>query len=154
VAYLAETHICLPLYDPDGLIARLKQAVAQYPPLLKQRILSDSLWSVEFTLAHARGFAAAGDVYATSGCLGRAAASLTQALFALNEKYFINDKKAMVELGVFRILPDGYLEQLNAVLAHPGASPRELAHSVAALDSLWRQVVALCGDEYRSRYKM
>ena len=154
VIYLAETRICLPLYDPDGLIVGLKQAVAQYPPRLKQRILSDSLWSAEFTLLHARGFATAGDVYAATGCLGRAAASLTQALYALNETYFINDKKAMAELGAFAILPAGYLEQLNPILAHPGASPAELAHSVAALESLWRQVVALCGDEYKSRYKI
>jgi hypothetical protein len=154
VAYLAETSICLPLYDPQGRIARLKRAVAIYPPRLKQRILSDSLWSVEFTLLHASGFSAAGDVYATTGCLGRAAASLTQALYALNETYFINDKKAMVELAAFLILPAGYLEQLTAILAHPGASPAELSASVAAMDTLWRQVVALSGEEYRSRYEI
>ena len=60
-----------------------QQAVELYPPLLKARILGDSLWSAEFTLQHARGFAAAGDVYSTTGCLGRIAANLTQALYAL-----------------------------------------------------------------------
>jgi len=68
--------------------------------------------------------------------------------------YFINDKKAMAELAAFPIRPPAYLEQLTAILSHPGAAPAELSASVTALDSLWRQVVALCGDEYRSRYRI
>ena len=35
VIYLAETHICVPLYDPVGHIARLKRLVEVYPPKLK-----------------------------------------------------------------------------------------------------------------------
>ncbi|HNB55238.1 MAG TPA: nucleotidyltransferase domain-containing protein, partial [Anaerolineales bacterium] len=60
VIYLAETQICLPLYDPEGHIADLKRRVAIYPPRLKQKVLADSLWSAEFTLLHARNFAAQG----------------------------------------------------------------------------------------------
>jgi hypothetical protein len=154
VIYLAETSICLPLYDPEGLVAGLKRQVAQYPPRLKARILSDSLWSVEFTLLHARGFAASGDVYGTTGCLGRAASNLTQALYALNETYFMSDKKAMQQAAKFSILPGGYIEKLNSILAHAGSTPTELEASVESLNSLWRQIVALCPDEYRSRFKI
>lgn len=60
----------------------------------------------------------------------------------------------MAELGPFPLLPAGYLDQLTAILAHPGASSAELSACTAALDALWRQVVALCGDEYRSRYRI
>ena len=154
VAYLAETRICLPLFDPDGLVADLKQSVAQYPPRLKQRILSDSLWSVEFTLIHARGFAAAGDGYATTGCLGRAASNLTQALFALNETYFISDKKAMQAVAAFPMLPAGFVERLSRVLGNAGVTAEELEESVSSLEALWRQVVALCPDQYQSRFTL
>jgi hypothetical protein len=80
IMYLAETRICRPLHDPQGVIAHLKSRVAAYPPLLKQKVIADSLWSVEFTLLHADGYAARGDVYNTAGCLTRCAANLAQAL--------------------------------------------------------------------------
>jgi len=90
VIYLAETHICIPLFDPDLLISGLKHQVEAYPPKLKQRIITDSLWSAEFTLLHARSFACQGDIYNTSGCITRVVSNLTQALFAMNERYFID----------------------------------------------------------------
>jgi len=152
VIYLGETRICLPLYDPSRLIAALKRQVGRYSPKLKARILSDSLWSAEFTLIHAHGFAASGDVYAATGCLGRAAANLTQALYALNETYFISDKKAMQQVAKFLILPAGYVEQLEAILGRPGNDSKKLSASVRSLESLWKQVVSLAGGEYRSRF--
>jgi predicted nucleotidyltransferase len=58
VFYLAEIQICLPLYDPEMQIDRLKQSVEVYPYRLKQKIITDSLWLAEFTLLHASVFAA------------------------------------------------------------------------------------------------
>ncbi len=101
MAYLAETQMCLPLYDPAGRIARLKEKVKHYPPRLKERIVADWLWLAEFTPIHARSFAAAADVYTTVGCLARVASCLTQVLYALNESYFLSDKKAIDELASF-----------------------------------------------------
>ena len=85
VMYLAETQICIPLFDPKQLLRELKRQVEVYPPRLKEKTMQGTLWLAEFTLLHARSFAAQGDVYNTAGCLTRAAANLTQALFALNE---------------------------------------------------------------------
>ena len=47
VAYFGEVHFAIPLHDPRGELARLKQAVAQYPEALKQRIVKDSLWGAD-----------------------------------------------------------------------------------------------------------
>ncbi len=57
IIYLAETDICIPLYDPLQHIARLKQLVKTYPPKLKEKVVANALWSAEFTLAHASSFA-------------------------------------------------------------------------------------------------
>ncbi len=82
VIYLAETHICIPLYDPESRVSQLKQEVATYLPKLKQKILADSLWSVEFTPVARARFCRSGVMCITRrGCLTRAASSLTQALF-------------------------------------------------------------------------
>jgi hypothetical protein len=154
VIYLAETHICIPLYDPDGIIAALKRQVATYPPALKERVIADSLWSAEFTLIHARAFAAHGDIYGTVGCLTRVAANLTQALFALNEVYFIRDKQVMTTLATFPLLPAGYVEQVTRILACPGSTATELAQSVRDIERVWRSVTELPGVRYAPQFQV
>ena len=152
VAYLAETRINIPLFDPKGVITQLKGLVQTYPPRLKDRLVAGSLWSAEFTFLHARGFAKAGDGYNTVGCLARAAAYLTQALFALNERYFLSDKRAMEEMSSFPILPPAYLQRLSEILACPGADARTLGDSVARLQRLWEELVALAGGTYHPQF--
>ncbi len=92
--YCAETQICQPLYDPEELIPALKAKVALYPPLLKQSIIKDFLWSARFTLENTHKAARQGNVYITVGCLARAIHSLVQVLYALNETYYISEKES------------------------------------------------------------
>ena len=154
VIYLAETNICIPLYDPTGIIAQMKAQVAVYPLRLKESVVANSLWSAEFTLAFAHDFGAQGDVYNTVGCLTRVATNLTQALFALNERYFIRDKMVMASMADFALLPDGYVTRLNRLLAQPGATTAALAATVADITALWADVVALPGVEYTPRFQL
>lgn len=154
VIYLAETQICLPLYDPAGVIADLKQQVAAYPPRLKAKIVGDCLWAAEFTLLFARDYATKGEIYNTVGCLTRVTANLTQALFALNERYFLRDKQVMTTIGAFALLPTGYCEQINAILAQPGSTSTELTQTVQQLAQSWRELVALAGDLYQPKFQL
>jgi len=154
VIYLAETQICIPLYDPQLLIPELKRHVAIYPPRLKQKVVVDSLWAAEFTLLHAHGFASQGDVYNTAGCLTRAASNLTQALFALNERYFLRDKKVLETIAGFPVLPDAYIQQINRILSCPGNTAQELTHSVNDLQLSWHTVVSLPGVDYQPKFQM
>ncbi len=141
--YLAETHDCIPLYDPDGVIADLKARVAVYPPALKAHLITGGLWSAEFTLYHAQGFAATGDVYNTVGCITRMLYKLTHVLYALNETYFAGDKRSQQQIEAFALQPEGYSAAVTALLQHPGA---DLAASVAEVERLWRGVKALADD--------
>jgi len=134
VSYLAETQVCVPIHDPHLLIARLKQLVAEYPPKLKASIIADSLWAAEFTLPFLRSYAATGDVYNAVGCLTRTVSYMTQALFALNERYFINDKRVIDELASFTALPSGYVDRITSLLARPGDNPVDLIHTAAQLE--------------------
>lgn len=154
VTYLAETHICQPLYDPAGRLADLKRQVQVYPPRLKARIIADSLWSGEFTLLFARKFAANGDVSNTAGCLVRTAACLVQALYALNERYFINDKTAAREIAAFAIKPPGFLAAVEAILARIGSAPAELDAAVSGMHAAWQSVAALEGVDYSPKFKV
>ncbi len=146
VIYLAETKVCLPLHDPHRHIEQLKREVVVYPPLLKQKTVADMLWMAEFSLLHADGYAGAGDVYAAAGTLARVASFLTQALFALNETYFMNDKTAVQEMAAFTLLPPGYLARLSAILGQAGQTPAELRESVQELRALWSEVARLAQE--------
>lgn len=154
VIYLAETQICIPLYDPKSIIAELKKSIEKYPPKLKQKTIEDCLWSAEFTFIHARGFAAQGDIYNTVGCLTRAASNITQALFALNERYFMRDKKVLETLATFSNLPSDYIQELNRILSYPGGTAQELTKSVHDLEQAWRSVVSLPGVDYEPKFKL
>jgi hypothetical protein len=154
VIYLAETQVCIPLYDPQSLISDLKSSVEVYPTRLKQKVITDSLWAAEFTLLHARGFAAQGDIYNTAGCLTRAASNITQALFAINEKYFMRDKKVLETMAAFPHLPAGYVQQINRILACPGGTVQELSRSVSDLEQAWHTVVSLNGVDYQPKFQL
>lgn len=154
VIYLAETQICIPLYDPKSLIADLKRSVEVYPPKLKNKVIEDSLWSAEFTFIHARGFAAQEDVYNTVGCLTRAASNMTQALFALNEKYFMRDKKVLETIATFSNLPSDYIQKVNRVLSCPGGTVQELEKSIHELEQAWKSVVSLPGVNYEPKFHL
>lgn len=154
VIYLAETQICIPLHDPDLVIVQLKRGVETYLPQLKATILKEALWAAEFTLSHARGFAAQGDLYNTVGCLTRVLAELTQALFALNERYFIRYKQVTEVLAGFPNLPAGYIPQINQILACPGRTAEELTQTVSALEQVWKSVVELPGVNYEPKFQI
>jgi len=94
VVYFGETHICVPVHEPGGEIARLKQSISKYPEPLRDRIVQDSLWGAEFSLPFCRSFGNAADVYNAVGCMTRAGQFLVHALFALNSEYFVSDKYA------------------------------------------------------------
>ncbi len=143
IAYLAETAICVPLADPFGDLAALKAQVATYPEGLRTRWVESALWMTEFSLMHARGYAARGDVICATGTLARCGMLLTQALYALNRIYFINDKHAAADLAVFELCPAGFVDRLSALLATVGRDPAALARSVEAMADLFAEVSAL-----------
>jgi hypothetical protein len=111
-------------------------------------------WSAEFSLLHAHDFAAQGDIYNTVGCLTRVVSTITQALFALNERYFIRDKKVLDVVATFAHLPAGYIQQINRILACPGSTVQELTSAVSDLEQAWRSVVLLPGVQYAPTFQM
>jgi predicted nucleotidyltransferase len=152
VICLAETSICVPLYDPHGIINDLKQQVATYPPLLKERIIQDGLWSAEFTLSFARSFAKQNDIYNTSACLVRIAANLTQVLFALNETYFLREKQVLETINRFPLVPSDYAKRLTLTLGAAGNDRATLQSSVEQLYTLWKEVIELSPGSYQPKY--
>ena len=154
VMYFGETYICVPLHDPDNEITRLKQLIVNYPEALRERIVQDSLWAVEFSLRFCRNFADMADVYNATGCMTRIAQYLVQALFALNREYFVSDKYANPLIDQFSSRPHGFTSRLTSILANPGADTAGLRSSAELLASLWLETVDLTAGRYRPRFRL
>lgn len=80
------------------------------------------------------------------------AAYLTQALFAVNEMYFLRDKRVMDTIAQFPNRPANYVERLEQVLSGIGGNDATLAQSVAEVEALWCSVVSLPGVDYRAKF--
>jgi len=150
--YLGELHACEPLHDPENALADLKAGVRVYPDTLKRNIVQGQLWAAVFAAEYAPKVGARGDIYSTAGFLTRTAASLTQALFALNETYFVSDKGATEAIDAMQLRPDRFSARISEILASPGGTSAELVDSTKRMLALCEEVVALAGPLYRRRF--
>ncbi|TGL38952.1 nucleotidyltransferase domain-containing protein [Leptospira perdikensis] len=151
VIYLAETHYCIPLYDPENIIQKLKNEVKDYPLKLKQTIIQNSLWSAEFTLWQADKFAKKSDLYNTVGCISRALKNIVDALFAINELYSMGDKNAIKVLEDALKQPEKLVETIEQVLS---VNQNSLKNNVGVLRNLFEQTVSLANGAYRPYFKL
>jgi hypothetical protein len=69
-------------------------------------------------------------------------------LFALNRRYFVNDKTALDEVSTFALCPVDFRERVEAMLASIGFTPAELEHAVAQAAGLCREVAGLASEIY------
>ncbi len=142
--YMGEIHLCYPLYDPESMLESMKKATRDYPPLLKRALIRGQLWEARFALDTCLSAAARGDAFYVAGCLFRCAACMVQALFALNERYLINEKGSVEATDTLPLRPGDFKGTVNSVLARPGEGSQELRSSVGRLDDLLAAVEELC----------
>lgn len=151
VIYLAECQFSIPLYDPENSLLEFKKEVIKYPLKLKHRIIQDSLWSAEFTLIQAVSYAENQDIFNIAGCLTRALKNIVSALFAINERYPIGDKRAIEILEQSAQKPDELKKTIADILCINKQSPVE---NLRIMQQLFEQTVALTGGVYHPLYKM
>jgi hypothetical protein len=142
--YMGEIHYCRPLHDPDGELESLKNATKDYPPRLAHALIQKQLWEARFALDTCRKSAARGDFFYVAGCLFRCTACMVQALFALNERYLINEKGCVEATDSLPLRPANFNEIANSVLARPGERPEELESSIRRLEDLLGALEELC----------
>lgn len=95
--WMGEIAYCQPLHDPQGLIARLKSIALPYPRPMREALIQRFQWEILFGIENAELAIARGDRTHVAGCLYRSLACIAQMLFALNERYLINEKGALQE---------------------------------------------------------
>jgi hypothetical protein len=119
VSYLGEIDLSLAVLDPRDVFHDLKEQVRPYPLALKRNLINGFLWGAQHTLDTIRLSAARNDVFAAMGGLTRAAAMLSFALYAMNERYYIADKGALDVMASFAIVPPQCHARIHDALREP-----------------------------------
>lgn len=142
--WMGEIHYCRALFDPAEAIERLKSLTAEYPEVFRRALIEKHLFDAGFELGIARSPAAAGDLMFVSGCVFRAAGFMTLVLFALNRKYYVNEKGAFAESRGFALKPVAFHDEVEQVLSQTGRLPPQLNQSLARLEAVLAELRRLC----------
>ncbi|EJN14406.1 putative nucleotidyltransferase [Bradyrhizobium sp. YR681] len=113
--WMGEIAYCQPLHDPKGMIAHLKSIALPYPQPLRHALITRFQWEILFSIENAELAAARNEQTHVAGCLYRSLACIAQVLFALNERYLINEKGAIQEAASLPLTIPGLAEQADAV---------------------------------------
>jgi hypothetical protein len=150
--YAGEAHFCRPLYDPAAELGALKQLVVSYPAGMRRALIGKHLFDAQFESEIALGPAERGDIAYVSQCLARAAGFMVLVLYALNERFFLNEKNAFIESKRFVLQPDNFHREVERILGSIGKSPHELTDSVAAMRALAAGLRSFCVEKFPSAF--
>ena len=145
--YAGEVHVCRPLFAGSGTIAELKSMVRDYPEKFRTAAVTKHLFDAEFEISICEKPVERTDVMYVAGCLFRAAGFMTFVLYALNRRFFLNEKGASAESRQFAIKPARFHDTVASVLGNVGTTPAELAASVAAFQRLTAELRQLAANE-------
>lgn len=137
VMYMGELAICKVLWDKQGNTSQLKSIAEQYPQKMKRSIISFFGFEAEFSLMLAESNAKKNDVYYVTAHIVRAISALNQVLFAVNEEYCLNEKKAVDMIDNFSIRPIDYKEKVNSIFEAGGT---EIVKACTHLKQLVKEV--------------
>lgn len=118
--YRGELAICKVLSSPTGEILTLKKIAETYPAKLKTSLLNFFTFEANFSAELARKYSSKEDLYYVIAHLVRSISCLNQVLFALNEQYCLNEKKAVMMIASFTRRPKHYKEKVDRILIAAG----------------------------------
>ncbi len=141
--YLSEIALCQPLWDPEGIIAGLKEKVYPYPDALQKTIFYSFAWEIDFSVMIARKSIERADVHYAAGSCFRAVMCMLQVLFALNKEYWLNEKGAINITDRFAIKPANFRSRVEEIYKLLDASPEAIEKAVTLLKGLSGEVYEL-----------
>lgn len=116
VMYMSEISICKIITDSTKKLAKLKAKTKPYPKALRDAIIEYFSFEASFSLMFAKDNIDKDDVSYVAGHCFRTISCLNQVLFALNEEYHINEKKAVRMIDGFSMKPQGYKTRIDQII--------------------------------------
>jgi hypothetical protein len=139
--WVGEVALCLPVHDPQGIIARLKSLTLPYPTQLRHALIGRFRWEVLFSIQNAEIAVSRRDQTHIAGCAYRALCCVGQVLFAVNDRYLINEKGALAEAAGFPLTIRDLTNRVQTVWQQVGCG--ELYESIAELRALEAELTEL-----------
>lgn len=143
-AYAAEVAFAVVLADPSGELTQLQQEARQYPPRLREALVSGGLWEAGFCLDIARKAVSRLDSAYISGCLFRAVLLCAHALHAHAGRWLANEKGAVTAAGRLPDSPEDFTTRAQAICAGIGATDEQLHATLAAARQLLDDTARHC----------
>lgn len=140
VMYMGEVSICNILHDPTNQIATLQAKTIPYPQALQDAIIGYFMFEASFSLMFADDNVDKDDVSYVAGHCYRAVSCLNQVLFAKNEEYCINEKKAVAMINDFPVKPENYKKRVEQVFSMLSVNQHEAREGVEILRGLIAEV--------------
>ncbi len=144
--YLAEVAVCQPRWDPDGSIADLKRRLDPYPVSLQRALIRKFAWEIDFSIQVSRKSIERGDVAYVAGCCFRSVMCMLQVLFAINGKYWLNEKGAVALANTFARKPALLKTRIEQVFRLLEPDPDAMEKAIGILEELCRDVNTLAAE--------
>jgi hypothetical protein len=139
--WMGEVALCRPLHDTDGRLAQLKATTSPYPTALRDALIHKFEWEILFAIENGELAAARAEPTHVAGCAYRALACTAQVLFALNDRYLINEKGALKEAAQLPLTIPEIEKRTTDIWRLIGSS--ELRAALAGLRAIERDVKRL-----------
>jgi predicted nucleotidyltransferase len=142
--YMGEVAICKILDDPKNKITELKEKTIPYSENLRNAIIGWYMFEASFSLMFAKSNIDKDDISYVCGHCFRSISSLNQVLFALNNEYCINEKKAVKMIDAFKSKPQNYKKRIDELITLISFNESNTRKGVEILEDLVNEVKALC----------
>ncbi len=127
------------LYARTDAFTQLKTRAETYPAAMRKAIIDYFSFEAEFSLNLAKTYSNKPDKYYVAGHLFRMVSCMNQVLFALNEVYCLNEKKAIMMIDEFMLKPDDYSKNVNWIFE---CLRESMEQSIKTAEDLYNQVKA------------
>jgi predicted nucleotidyltransferase len=138
--YLGEVAICKILTDQNGRLKALKEKTTPYSPMMKKSMVNYFMFEAGFSLMFAEDNTNKDDLYYVAGHLFRAVSCLNQVLFALNEEYCLNEKKAVKMIANFPQVPSDYKKRVDKIFTLLSAKSGDTSKACSELKQLVEEI--------------
>ncbi|MEG0176630.1 MAG: nucleotidyltransferase domain-containing protein [Anaerorhabdus sp.] len=145
VMYRGELGISKILFARSDSFCELKKQAETYPSALQKGLTDFFMFEACFSLMFAKDNIDKDDISYVCGHCFRSISCLNQVLFAMNEEYCINEKKAVRMIGVFKIKPCGYKEKIDKIISLISSDVDSTRKGIDILEGLINEVESLKG---------
>lgn len=150
VMYRGELASCKVLYSKDDNFLKLKEQAECYADSLKRALIAFFSFEAKFSCDLAKSYSQNNDMYYIIGHLFRSISAINQVLFAINQTYCLNEKKAAMRIERFAIHPQNYCNRINQILT---LSPDNCLVQISKLEQLCHEVEKLADKALNTKFK-